>query len=136
MWQRGQPPGPDVLLERSQSKLSKRLSAPAEGREATAEIAASLKESLLRVASDPKNHSLMSEELTKARQAMVELGPTLSPGNRAPFGELSAQLRVMISAVENGTPPSEDALTLYAARTLNFLASELEVPARLLMYTG
>ena len=62
--------------------------------------------------------------LLACEESFGALEGKLSVGSRAPYGELSGQLRSMVGRLEKGEEISKSAFSLFTARTRFFLANE------------
>ena len=123
-WTRGQAPGPDVLLNRAQERLAENIKTNPQKRNEVASIASSIESSLL-AAVNAKSTSDRSKSIQNSINSFEQLEGKLAVTSRAPYGELFGQLRT----ISKSQDVDNDALQLFAARALFFLASELEVPA-------
>lgn len=139
-WSRGQPPGVNQLLEKSEARLNESLSTHSSSRPVLSPLASKvsieLKKSLSSLDNLEKPAGASSQQsklavanMTTLKQSFMELEGTLSIGSRAAYSELSGQLRGFARSVESGQAVDPKAFGLFAARTTFFLASELKVPA-------
>jgi len=129
-WSRGQPPSSTNLLFRSQKQLEENLSSTA--RADVKGEATQLRDALRDVHGDlskGNGGARLQEGLAKVNTALSALEGKISWGSRAPYGELIRQLQgFRKEAAESGTV-DKNVFSLYSARTLFFLASELSVDA-------
>jgi len=129
-WTRGQAPSVDTLLSRSQNKLQMAVSVNSAKRAVMANRAIALKASLLAALADLKagsgNHQAV-RSLAKARADFLGLEEFLSVTSLAPYGELSGQMRSFFDKAANGSNIDYPAFGLFTARTIFFLARELEL---------
>lgn len=128
-WDRGQPPSVATLYERSKAQLAEQVEKRAEFRQDITPQVLTMSKAL-----DQANHQLSSgnipaivASLEEARGALVAVESSLSIGSRAPYGELTGQLRHVIAAVRNGEKLDASALRLLSSRLTFFFARELQV---------
>ena len=130
-WTRGQPPSVSELLSQSQSRLENAIST-SDSANATVKMSKDIENGLLKVVSSLEEKNSVSEvrsSLYSLANNFYALDGNLTMGSRAAYGELSGQLRSFVSKIENGSVPSPQTFGLFTARTLNFLASELNAAA-------
>ena len=120
-WTRGQAPSPSELLKKASSRVSETHSESSYKREEIYTVAKSIIDSI----SNSSEYSV--ETLSSVEENFRTLEGKLSFGNRAPFGELHGQLKNFINNKNKNA--NTEALTLYFARVLFFLSSEMKVPA-------
>lgn len=130
-WTRGQPPSVSEMIARAQTKLTASRKKHGTHREkvgaASEQIELSLHQAVVLVQGTGTTADV-AEQLSVTEQAFIELDTNVSVGSRAALGELSGQLRNLSKNVNNGTMPEFTNIGLFTARTLSFLASELEMP--------
>lgn len=127
-WQRGQPPGVEKLLKRSQERLASSLTSGATQRPDVAPVAEQIQTSLNAALSAVAKGEDAKGHLSGAADAFLALEGKLSPGSRPAYGELSGQLRVFNAGAPGSPEDVSAALGLFAARTFFFLSNELTVP--------
>ena len=130
-WTRGQPPSVSEMIAKAQTKLTATRKKYGTHREkvgaASEQIELSLHQAVVLVQGKGTTAEV-AEQLSVAEQAFIELDTNVSMGSRAALGELSGQLRRLSKNVNSGTMPEFTNIGLFTARTLSFLASELEMP--------
>ena len=134
-WQRGQPPSVDTLLARSSANLQDAEGKYASQRPDVLSQFRELDSSLDKVVQFARTNSEQGEysgQLELLSQQFMQLEGKLSIGSRAALGELSGQLRSFISDKKSNQHLTYGTVGMFAARTKNFLASELSVPAPVL----
>lgn len=119
-WTRGQAPAPDELLKRALKRVEENHTESKYKRDEIYAIASSISQYVV------ANDAYSVETLSAIEDSLKNLEGKLSYGNRAPYSELSGQLRQFQKTqnIENQEP-----LRLFYARLLFFLSSELKVPA-------
>jgi len=130
-WTRGQPPASNEVLQRAKDRLAE---VEVEYPDQRPEIADSAKkvsshiEQIISLAGT--NSQSTTNELEKLEQELVALEGKLSYGNRAPLSELSGQFRsfkgLILEKGADSVPP--EVFSLFGARLLFMLASEMQVP--------
>lgn len=130
-WTRGQPPSSKNLLSRAALQLNDAREQFGAKRLNIADLSQNIETALTEAdaAAKSTNNSLLVTQLTSTRDLFMELEGKLSIGSRAPYSELSSQLRSFISQASSGKEINTGALELFSARVLFFMASELSVPA-------
>ncbi|MCB0324459.1 MAG: hypothetical protein KDD69_12845 [Bdellovibrionales bacterium] len=130
-WTRGQPPGVEQLVARSQQRLHDARQARSAAREDVAAASERVEKSLLTtleiVAQDARDGRVL-EQLQSATDGFLALEGKLSVGSRAAYGELAGQMRSFSQAASEGKGIGQSTFGLFTARTLFFLANELRVP--------
>ena len=129
-WQRGQPPSVKTLINRATIDLQTAIAT--KKRPELVSLAQSLESCLKQAAAesagpDTAPSPKLTESLSQCKQGFVSLEEQLTVTNRAPYAELAGQLRVFVDATAKGEKPDPSAVGLFTARTLFFLASELEL---------
>ena len=130
-WQRGQPPSVDTLLVRSSENLKQAEEKFAAKR---ADVLSSFREldttldKVVDLARKSADQSTVAPALETLSLNFIGLEGKLSIGSRAALGELSGQLRSFVEDSAQKKHLPFPAVGLFAARTKNFLASELSVP--------
>lgn len=129
-WQRGQPPSVKTLMTRATTDFETAIAM--KKRPELVPLAQSLEGCLKQVtaeagrsATSPNNK--LNESLMQCKSDFISLEDHLSVTNRASYGELAGQLRVFVDGASLGKAPDPSAFGLFTARTLFFLASELEL---------
>lgn len=132
-WQRGQPPSVKTLMSRATTDLETAIAAKkrsADLVQLAKTIESCTKQAAVESGAAGNSPSTkLSEALGQCKQGFVSLEDHISVTNRAPYAELSGQLRVFVDASSKGEKLDPSAVGLFAARTLFFLASELELSA-------
>ncbi len=125
-WTRGQPPSTTELLNRASLRVEEASSSSKEDRKEILEITNSiLSSSKFLLEEDKLDTNKANLLLSDLEKSFKSLEGKLSYTNRPPFNELSGQLRAFKSS---NTEIDKSALTLYTARVLFFLSSEISVP--------
>lgn len=132
-WQRGQPPGTRTLLDRSQAALDDSLKSFSSKRPEVAKIATEINTALDAAVKEADKGAAgrgpLLQQLITTRSSMMSLEGLTSIGSRAAQAELNGELRMFIDSLEKGATADRGAVTLFASRTVRFLANELSVPA-------
>ena len=141
-WSRGQPPGVSKLLSNAENNFKGTYKKRSGKRSDIASSALKIKDSLLKSINSMKDSSgtqaildlKSSLSLTKAEFIIIE--DNLSPTSRPAFGELAGQLRKFtdssfIDDSKFNNKSNQKTFELFAARTIFFLARELESPSPL-----
>lgn len=132
-WQRGQPASSQTVFARSKTALEESLRESGSARSDITPVVKEIESSLGRAVETVRKRDTSATDLlahlSSAKTAMMRLEGLTSIGSRAAQGELNGELRSFIAALEQGTIPEAGAVTLFAARTLRFLANEVTVPA-------
>ena len=135
-WSRGKAPSVHKLVERAELRLNQRVSEQSTVRPNVAKLGTQIRTQMTGILETLKQDSSPDESLSAAfnelRASFIKLEEKLSIGSRAAYGELSGQLRSWHDKLKNSEPVSQEAFGMFTARTLFFLANELEVPAPIL----
>ena len=134
-WSRGKAKTPEMLLAAGRERLAGIQANPPYVRSDIAQSVADIRCSLEMAVADvetSQDDGTAAAELIGFREDFRKLEGKLSIGSRAAYGELSGQLRGMITAAEKGQRPEKEAFALYASRVMFFLADELAVPMPLI----
>lgn len=128
-WTRGQPPSTSELFERKQITLVEAIQKDPYNREIVIKHSELLSSALEKAVSSFGSKEAFTTALGNSQKQFISLEGKLSIGSRAAFGELSGQLRSFLQKNDEGEQIDKSAFTLFSARTLSFLASEISVPA-------
>ena len=131
-WERGQAPSVPTLLDRSSAELKTSLDTRSAARPEIAPAAKAIQQSLLaslEVVQKKGDGPELMKNLTSARDQFIAIDQLLSIGSRAPYAELSGELRVFITKASKNGELQYPAFGMFTARTMFFLANELTVPA-------
>lgn len=128
-WDRGQPPSVATLYESAKEQLAQQVETRAEFRSDITPQVLSLSKAL-----DDANQQFAKGNvpatvaaLEAARSSLIAVETSLSIGSRAPYGELTGQLRQLISTVRQGEKIEASTLRLLSSRLTFFFARELQV---------
>ena len=129
---RGQPPSVTTLLTRSSANLEQNVANFGKSRAEVVpvfqEINASL-DSVVDLARKNSAPETLTPQFEKLAGTFIGLEEKLSLGSRPAYGELSGELRALAADNREKKRTNPSTIGLFAARTKNFLASELSVPA-------
>jgi len=128
-WSRGQPPSTSELFERKQISLEQSIQKDPFKRSIVIKHSEVLSSALDQAVKSFGSKDAFDKALNISQEQFIALEGKVSIGSRAAFGELSGQLRTFAQANEKGSKIDKAAFTLFSARTLSFLASEISVPA-------
>ena len=127
-WTRGQPPSVKDLLQRANIRFTE--SSDSQLRSDFLPQAQKLKDLLVNsVDQHGKNEQDTLNALKSVESEFIALEGKISIGSRAAYGELSNQMRSFIEIQESKKDFDSSAYTLFASRSIMFLANELKVPA-------
>ncbi len=126
-WERGQAPSISELVKRSQEKLQVASNQYGSGRGDILELSKQIDLCLAEAVRVPSSPQVLGH-MKECRESFLSLDGKLSVGSRAPYGELSGQLRTIIETLEQGEQVADHSLGLFAARARFFLANELSMP--------
>ena len=130
-WSRGQAPSVSTLIQSANQRLSKTIDRDPAGRPELGSISKNIQASMvaaLDVAKRRGPHRELSDKLTQAQKHLLKLEDMLTPGSKPAYGELSGQLRTTLADNASGRRITYARLGLLTARTLSFLADELNIP--------
>ena len=128
-WTRGQPPSVATQLSKAEEKLSNAIAERGDERKNIRDISNKIRSSLNQALAKVEKKQNPEKDLAATKKSFMSLEGKIAVTSRAPYGELSGQLRAFDKANKNGKMPEYRALGLFTARTLSFLASELSVSA-------
>lgn len=131
-WQRGQPPSVSTLLSRSHENFRLAKEKYSASRPDVIQQFSALDsalERLTKLAQQGTPSAQLKAEYDSLEQEFMKLEGKLSLGSRPALGELSGQLRTLAEENARNNRATFSTFGLFAARTRNFLASELSVPA-------
>lgn len=130
-WSRGQPPGVSKLLTKAEKSFASSYKKRAAERKDISQTSLNIKDSLLKSISTiqkPSSKLELKNALDKTKQEFINIENNLSATSRPAFGELAGQLRKFSNA-NNNDESKQKAFELFAARTIFFLARELDSPS-------
>lgn len=129
-WERGQPPSPSQLLTKAKQSYLETKAERVSRRKVSIEIfdmiLAEMDQAL--AGNNSSDSTVKVAPLLRAGTLLRSLEGKLSAGSRVPLGELSSQLRVLISKQKIGEEVSLATLKLFTARLTYFFQRELPMP--------
>ena len=130
-WHRSQPPSVATLMTRAEAKLATSLESASADRQETAALAKQISANLRQTYDTLAHgaHSLPADKLAPIEEALVNLDGKIGVTSRAPYAELCGQFRGFRNAASAGQPLEAAPFGLFAARTISFLASDLNLTA-------
>lgn len=131
-WSRGQPPRPQDLITRSVHTFREVQARRHNARPVFLAKAEALERNLLEAVVALKRPSATGDQgdlrlsIAKVQDSFAELEGSLSFPSRPAYGELMRQSLAYLDKIKGGEVPYPPTFEMFAARTINFLAREME----------